>query len=313
MKGLLRGVAALGLAAVLSMVQAQDKTTLQAERERVSYAIGMDVGRSLKPIAADLDMTALDEALRNAFAGAKPLLNEEEARGVDQSLRARIAAREGKPAPGAAPGAPPPEVDKSKVGLLVGGFMVGPSLLPIKDEIELAVMMQGMRTVIAGGKPLLAEDEAKATLTAFSERAREKMNAQMAAQGEKNRTESAAFLAENKTRKGVFTTASGLQYMVLRPGAGPRPGVDQRVRVNYRGALLDGTVFDSSYDRGQPSEFSLSGVIAGWREGLALMPVGAKYRFWIPSQIGYGAQGTPGGPIGPDATLVFDVELLGIQ
>jgi len=109
----------------------------------------------------------------------------------------------------------------------------------------------------------------------------------------------------------VLTTPSGLQYMVLREGSGPRPMASDTVRVNYEGKLLDGTVFDSSYERGEPAEFPLNRVIAGWTEGLSLMPVGAKYRFWIPSDLAYGASGSPP-KIGPNATLTFDVELLGI-
>ena len=109
-----------------------------------------------------------------------------------------------------------------------------------------------------------------------------------------------------------LTTPSGLQYMVLREGSGPRPLPSDTVRVNYEGKLLDGTVFDSSYQRGEPAQFGLNQVIPGWTEGVGLMPVGAKYRFWIPSQLAYGSNGAPGGMIGPEATLTFDVELLGI-
>lgn len=315
MKGLMRGIAALGLVlmSALTTANAQDKAQLGSDRDRISYAIGMDVANSLKPVAADLDVAALEKSLRNAFDGGQPLLNQEEARAVDQALRARIASREGKAVPGVAPGAQAPPVAKDKVGLLVGGLMVGPSLLPIKDEIEIPVLMQAIRTAVAGGKPLMAEDQVKATLTAFSEKVRARMESEAAVSSEKNRAEGASFLAKNKTAKGVFTTPSGLQYMVLRQGAGARPTANQSVKVNYRGTLLDGTVFDSSYDRGQAAEFPLSGVIAGWQEGLALMPVGAKYRFWIPGDIAYGAKGSPGSPIGPNATLVFDVELLGIN
>ena len=160
--------------------------------------------------------------------------------------------------------------------------------------------------------PLLADTEAKALLTAFSQQMQTKMQAKASAAGAKNKTQGAAFLAKNKTVKGVYTTPSGLQYMVLRQGAGPRPKPSQHVRVNYRGTLLDDTVFDSSYDRGQPAEFGLDQVIPGWAEGVSLMPVGAKYRFWIPGDLAYGAKGTPGGPVGPNATLVFDVELMAI-
>ena len=142
---------------------------------------------------------------------------------TDAALRARIAARDGKPVPGAAPGAQPPAVDKAKVGQLVGGQMVGPSLVPIKDEIELPVLVQAVRTVLSGGQPLLAEAEAKSVLEAFSQRIHGKMQAKAAADGEKNKAEGAAFLATNKTVKGVFTTPSGLQYMVLRQGSGAQP------------------------------------------------------------------------------------------
>ena len=139
-----------------------------------------------------------------------------------------------------------------------------------------------------------------------------KMQSQAQAAAGTNLAEGTRFLAENKSVKGVFSTPSGLQYMVLRQGAGLRPKPSDRVRVNYHGTLLDGTVFDSSYERGQPAEFSLSQVIPGWTEGVSMMPVGAKYRFWVPGELAYGAKGRPGSPIGPNATLVFDVELLGI-
>jgi FKBP-type peptidyl-prolyl cis-trans isomerase len=121
----------------------------------------------------------------------------------------------------------------------------------------------------------------------------------------------AAFLAENAQKVGVVTTASGLQYRVITEGSGSRPGPTDTVTVNYRGTLIDGTQFDSSYDRGQPATFPLNQVIAGWTEGLQLMTVGSTYEFVIPSQLGYGASGQ--GPIPPNAVLIFEVELLGIN
>jgi FKBP-type peptidyl-prolyl cis-trans isomerase FkpA len=326
MKVSARGLAALlvVVATVFATAAAQDKgaqkgasknmekSVLSSDREKVSYAIGLDVGSSIKPVGPDMDIAAFEHAIRNAFDGGKPLLTEDEAKATDQALRARIAAREGKPAPGTPPGAQPPAVDKDKVGLLVGGFMVGRSLTPIKSEIDLPVLVQAVRTTLAGGASLLDDAEAKAVLASFTQRMQSKMQADAAAAAGKNQAEGAAFLARNKSVKGVFTTPTGLQYMVLRQGAGQRPKPTDRVRVNYHGTLLDGTVFDSSYDRGQPAEFALNEVIPGWTEGVAMMPVGAKYRFWIPGGLAYGAKGTPGGPIGPNATLVFDVELMAI-
>lgn len=121
------------------------------------------------------------------------------------------------------------------------------------------------------------------------------------------------YLAENAKKEGVKTTASGLQYKVLQEGTGKSPKATDTVLVHYRGTLLDGTEFDSSYKRKEPIEFPLNGVIAGWTEGVQLMKEGAKYQFVIPSDLAYGRRGTPGGPIGPDETLIFEVELLKVR
>ncbi len=289
----------------------QDKTSLAGDRDKVSYAIGMDVARAIAPVAPDMDTPAFEQAINDAMAGGKPVMTKEEAMATDAALRARAAARTGKTVPGSAPGALPP-IDRKKVGQLVGGMMIGPSLAPIKDELEMPTLLQAIRTSLSGGTELLSDVDAKATLADFTRRMQAKMQAKAMVAGEKNKSEGDAFLARNKAVKGVYTTPSGLQYMVLRQGAGPRPKPGDHVRVNYRGTLLDGTVFDSSYDRGEAAEFGLDQVIPGWSEGVTMMPVGAKYRFWIPSALAYGAKGTPGGPVGPNATLVFDVELMSI-
>ena len=201
---------------------------------------------------------------------------------------------------------------RQQVGYLIGAD-VGRQLAPITDQIELPMLVEGVRTILANTTPVIAEAEANSLRAAFAERMQVRAEAESTAKGAKNKAEGDAFLAKHRLEKGVYTTGSGLQYMVLRQGNGNRPVATDRVEVNYRGTLLDGTEFDSSYARGRPAVFSLTQVVAGWTEGLALMPVGSKYRFWIPSELGYGARGTPGGPIGPNATLVFDVELLSIQ
>lgn len=308
-RGLAAWMAAVTLL-VASWAQAQDKPVLTTDREKVSYMIGADVGRSISAVGPDLDLAAFERAVKNAFAGEKPLLSDEEARTVGSALMQRIAERSGKPVPGAAPGSKPPTVAKDKVGFLVGTD-VGRSLTPIKDEIDMPVLLQGMRTLMVSGKSLLTEAEMDQVREAFSKRMQVREEARTADAGRKNAEEGAAFLAKNKSIKGVIATASGLQYMVLRQGTGQRPRPSDRVRVHYQGALLDATVFDSSYERGQPAEFALNQVIPGWTEGVALMPVGAKYRFWIPASIAYGERGTPP-TIGPNATLVFDVELLDV-
>ncbi len=315
MKRAMRGVAAL-MAASLAMMGASvsaqttaqgTRTALVSEKEKVSYAIGMDVGRSFQPVAEYIDLGAFERAVRNAFAGNPPLQSEEDAKATDQALRMNMAARQGAPVPGLPPGSAPPAVAKDQVGLMLGDRAVGPSLAPLKDELDLPVLMQAIRTSFAKAPLLLAEQDAMAILQAY-------MTRKQSMAGQKNREEGAAFLTTNKSVPGVISTPSGLQYMVLRAGNGARPTPSSRVRVNYEGKLLNGKVFDSSYVRGEPAEFGLNQVIAGWTEGVSLMPSGAKYRFWIPSSLAYGPAGSQNGPvaIGPDSTLIFDVELMNI-
>ncbi|MGV8931226.1 MAG: FKBP-type peptidyl-prolyl cis-trans isomerase N-terminal domain-containing protein [Luteimonas sp.] len=312
MKSLLRAVAALLVIAIalpVASAATPDTSSLSSEREKASYMIGMDIAKSVAPAAADLDLAAFERAIGNAINGGKPLIDEKDAVATGQALMLRVAARSGRPVPGMAPGTQPPAVDKAKVGLLVGAD-IGRSLVPLKGEINLSLVMQGLRTSLTKGTPLLTEADADAVRKSFGERMRVKLQADAEQAASKNAADGRQFLAGNKQVKGVFTTPSGLQYMVLRQGAGKRPLPSDRVRVTYRGTLLDGTEFDSSQAHGGPAEFGLGQVIAGWTEGVSMMPIGAKYRFWIPGALAYGEKGNPG--IGPNSTLVFDVELLDI-
>lgn len=199
--------------------------------------------------------------------------------------------------------------DKQRNSYMIG-MDVAKSLEPIKDEIDIATLSQAITTVFNGKPTKLTPAEAEKIRNEFGQMLQAKMAAKAAEAGQKNLKEGAAFLAANKAKPGVRTTPSGLQYQVLREGSGPKPAATDKVKVNYKGTLLDGTVFDSSYDRGQPVEFQLNQVIPGWTEGVALMPVGSKYQFWIPADLAYGPNGQP--PIGANATLVFEVELLDI-
>ena len=185
------------------------------------------------------------------------------------------------------------------------GLQIGGTLAEIKDEVNVDALIRAMRTSLEGGEPLMTEDQARQAFESLGQR----MQAKMA---EGNRAEGTAFLEANAAEEGVQVTASGLQYKVIQQGEGPTPDVDSRVQVHYRGTLVDGTVFDSSYDRGEPAVFTLSGVVPGWQEGLQMMSVGSKYMLWLPSELGYGDMGTPGGPIAPGSVLVFEVELLDI-
>ncbi|TXH95403.1 MAG: FKBP-type peptidyl-prolyl cis-trans isomerase [Rheinheimera sp.] len=175
------------------------------------------------------------------------------------------------------------------------------------DGLDIAAVAAGLAAAFYGDEPEVSEDQIRAAFQVISGRMQEAEAAKAqlaAAAGE-------AFLAENAKKAGITVTASGLQYEVLNTGSGAKPSRSDKVRTHYHGTLIDGTVFDSSYNRGQPAEFPVSGVIAGWTEALQLMPVGAKYRLYIPHNLAYGERGA-GGAIKPYSALIFDVELLDI-
>ncbi len=201
--------------------------------------------------------------------------------------------------------------EKEQASYMIG-MMMGKQLEPMKDEIDLDTIVKAIKSTLAGEKLLLDDKQAQAVSQAFGERMQAKQIAKALADAKTNLEAGQKFLAENAKKPGVKTTASGLQYLVVTEGKGPKPKATDVVRVHYKGALLDGKTFDSSIDRGEPVTFPLDGVVPGWQEGIQLMPVGSKYTLWIPGNLGYGEKGTPGGPIGPNATLVFDVELLDI-
>ena len=191
------------------------------------------------------------------------------------------------------------------------GLDMGRNLAPAKGRLDMAAFTKGVEDAMAGVDPALDQDEIQTALQAFSQSIMEAQQAEQSAASERNKAEGEAFLAENGAKEGVTTTESGLQYEVLRQGDGPRPTADDQVRINYKGTLIDGTQFDSSYDRGEPAVFGVGGVISGFSEALQLMPVGSHFRVVIPSDLAYGPQGT-GGDIGPNATLIFEIELLDI-
>jgi FKBP-type peptidyl-prolyl cis-trans isomerase len=192
------------------------------------------------------------------------------------------------------------------------GMNLGTSLHRQSVEVDPNIVAQGLRATLAGGKTLLTQEEAQAALMAVQNELRKKQQEKMQVAGEANKKEGDAFLAANKAKEGVVTLPSGLQYKILTAGTGPKPSAPDSVVCNYRGTLINGTEFDSSYKRGQPATFPVNGVIKGWTEALQLMPVGSKWQLFVPSSLAYGERGA-GGDIGPDATLIFEVELLSIQ
>jgi len=192
------------------------------------------------------------------------------------------------------------------------GMNLGNNLHKETVDIDAAIVLRGLKDALAAGKTLLTEDEARAALTQLQTEVRGKQQEKMKVAGEMNKKESVEFLAANKAKEGVVTLPSGLQYKILTAGTGPKPAVSDTVVCNYRGTLISGTEFDSSYKRGQPASFPVNGVIKGWTEALQLMPVGSKWQLFVPAELGYGDRGA-GADIGPGATLIFEVELLSIQ
>jgi FKBP-type peptidyl-prolyl cis-trans isomerase FklB len=200
------------------------------------------------------------------------------------------------------------------IGLNIGSGMKREGL-----ELNPELVAAGLKDAFTGATPRLTDEQVRETLIAFQKEMMAKQMEQAQAQaenakvlGEKNRKEGEEFLAANKKKKGIKTLASGVQYEVLTEGKGPKPKASDTVKTHYRGTLIDGTEFDSSYKRNEPAVFPLEGVIPGWTEALQLMPVGSKWRLFLPSDKAYGENGA-GEDIGPNSTLIFEVELLAIE
>ncbi|MDR2871714.1 MAG: FKBP-type peptidyl-prolyl cis-trans isomerase [Xanthomonadaceae bacterium] len=300
---------AIGVALIAGTVAAQDKAALETDRDKLSYAVGMDIAQSFRFFADDIDLNAMQRALENAFAGAPPLQSEDVAEATNQAWRINLVARSGQPMPA---DTELPEVSKEAVGLMLGDRALGPALAPMKEDIDLRVLMQAVRTGFSGRRALMSDAEMTSTLQAFMTNKQQALQAEHEKLAAENAEAGRKFLEKNARRRGVITTVSGLQYMILRQGTGIRPGATDQVRVNYLGRMLNGDIFDSSYARGFPAVMAVDGVIKGWTEGLQLMRIGSKYRFWIPAELAYGAEGAPGGQIGPNALLTFDIELMDV-
>jgi FKBP-type peptidyl-prolyl cis-trans isomerase FklB len=200
--------------------------------------------------------------------------------------------------------------DKDKQSYSIG-VNVGKSLHRDSIDVEPKIVLQGLEDALADGKLLLTDDQMKTVMTALQTQVRQKLEEKRQAQAATDQKDGAAFMAANATKQGVVTLPSGLQYKIMVAGTGPKPTATDSVVCHYRGALLDNTEFDNSYKRGQPVTINVGGVIKGWTEALQLMPVGSKWQLFIPPDLAYGESGK--GPIGPNSTLIFEVELLSIQ
>ena len=235
----MRWMTVFAIAMVAGVAAAQDAPALKTEKDKVSYALGMDLGNQLKKLSIEVDPAVFGQGLKDARSGSKTVLTEEEVRAAVAGLQADIKRR------------------------------------------------------IAETRTGTAEKAALALLA------------------EKNKKAGEAFLAENRMKEGVVTLPSGLQYKILKAGDGKKPTLDDTVVCHHRGTLLDGTEFYSSYKRNQPTTVAVKGVIKGWTEALQLMPVGSKWQLFVPPNLAYGDVGS--GPVGPDATLIYEVELISIK
>ena len=207
--------------------------------------------------------------------------------------------------------APALKTQKQKVSYSVG-VDVAKRFAKMGMDLDLDVFIKGFKDGFSGNKTLMTDDEMHATMTAFQSDLMKKQSQGKQTAAEENKKTGEAFLAENKKKDGVVALPSGLQYKILKAGKGKKPTDADKVECHYRGTLIDGTEFDSSYRSGQPASFPVNGVIAGWTEALKLMPVGSKWQLFVPSQLAYKEHGA-GADIGPNATLIFEVELLGIK
>ncbi|MEZ4417747.1 MAG: FKBP-type peptidyl-prolyl cis-trans isomerase [Gemmatimonadota bacterium] len=207
-------------------------------------------------------------------------------------------------------GTPSLQTNDQKASYAIG-LNWGRQLLQVSDKIDLASLRAGIRDGIGELDPAIADADIQGVMEQFGREVDEAEASKRETAATKNQEEGQAYLAENGQKEGVLITASGLQYEVLRAGSGPKPGPENQVRVHYRGTLLDGKEFDSSYARGEPAVFAVGQVIPGFAEGLQLMETGSQYRFVLPGDIAYGPGGA-GADIGPNATLIFEVELLEI-
>jgi FKBP-type peptidyl-prolyl cis-trans isomerase FklB len=203
------------------------------------------------------------------------------------------------------------KTQKDKLSYAIG-MNIGAGMKKDGLDIDPNILAQGLKDTLAGSKPLMTEAEAQTVMTEFRTEMMKKKQEETQRVSDANKQEGQQFLAANKSKEGVVTLPSGLQYKVLKEGTGPKPAATDSVTVNYRGTLISGTEFDSSYKRNEPATFGVNQVIKGWTEALQLMPVGSKWQLFIPSDLAYGER-SPGAEIGPNSTLIFDVELLSIN
>ncbi|MFK7971801.1 MAG: FKBP-type peptidyl-prolyl cis-trans isomerase N-terminal domain-containing protein [Bacteroidia bacterium] len=279
--------------------------TLANQTDSIAYALGLSLAEQTSKDGVMLDPAMLEKGCAETVAGTSSF-NDASFQALMQTFSIELQGRQGKPF--TAEDAPVTNMDSVSYAI---GFNVAKGIKDIQDTYEPKLIAQGYADGIKEGEgnTLITSAEMSSLMQVYGDKQQAAFAEKQAAEGAENEKAGAAFLAENKDKEGVKTTASGLQYKVIREGAGASPSAENTVTAHYEGRLLDGTIFDSSYERGQPADFPLNRVIPGWTEGLQLMKKGSKFQFYIPQNIAYGERGSPP-KIGAKATLIFDVELI---
>lgn len=279
------------------------KSTAQLPDEdaKLSYGIGVNVAKDLKRQPFGVNVEEFWAGYKVGAEGGESKYSRDQWMELAQQMQTKMQSEK-------------PEFTPEETSTIsyVLGQQTGMSMKRTPIKLNEDLFKHGFGDVIEGKEPALSDDDIMAVMQAAETRLRAEQEKSQAEASAKNKADGEAFLAENAKKEGVKTTASGLQYEVIKEGEGTSPKPEDTVKVHYKGMLIDGTEFDSSYSRGEPTEFKLNQVIPGWTEGLQLMKPGAKYKFVIPSVIAYGARAV-GDKIGPDSTLVFEVELLEVK
>jgi FKBP-type peptidyl-prolyl cis-trans isomerase len=279
--------------------------TLSTELDSMSYSIGAYLTEQLDAQNIKLN----PNSLRQGFIDLRDEkgMDEDEFTKVLMNFSKEMSIREGLPVSEESPLA----IDIDSLSAAIGADFCN-RIKGGNMELNPDAFYEGAKDVLSEEGPIIEDADRQALIRNFSTMMQEKMTEKMQAEGKVNLEKGNAFLAENIAKEGVQVTGNGLQYKVLTEGKGAKPGPTDKVTVHYEGRLIDGTIFDSSYERGEPIEFGLNQVIPGWTQGLQLMNAGAKYQLYIPAQLGYGERGSPPN-IGANETLVFDVELLSFK
>jgi FKBP-type peptidyl-prolyl cis-trans isomerase len=264
--------------------------------------------KSTIPSACFLLIATLFGAVLSAAQGSAPAKSAK----APAAKPANSGATNAPDAPSANAAQPSPFPDQKSKASYAIGLNIGKSMRQQSVDVDPNVLVQGLKDGLGGGKALMTDDEVRATMMQLQTEVRAKMEEKRKEQGEASKKEGEAFLAANKTKQGVVTLPSGLQYKILTAGTGPKPTASDTVSCNYRGTLVNGTEFDASSKHGGPQTFPVTGVIKGWTEAIQLMPTGSKWQLVIPPDLAYGDQGA-GADIPPGSTLVFEVELVSIQ